>query len=157
MRSWEESPFLDPTAQCIYGLSCVCCSCLLTRTTFTNLMISWQSIRQRNFFLQFQEYIAWCIAVDTAKHAPALKSFQYEKLLEKMNSFYYDSWMLLDFIQLLKYFCIFSRMGFQFQASHHPPVSDIFLLILLCEFGGCVGFGSSVLCSAISLPFIRKL
>lgn len=29
--------------------------------------------------------------------------------------------MLLDFIQLLKYFCIFSRMGFQFQASHHPP------------------------------------
>lgn len=65
--------------------------------------------------------------------------------------------MLLDFIQLLKYFCMFSSMDFQFQASHHPPVSEIFLLILLCEFGGCVGLGSSVLCFGISLLFIRKL
>lgn len=39
--------------------------------------------------------------------------------------------MLLDFIQLLKYFCVFSRMAFQFQASHHSPVSNVFLLILL--------------------------
>lgn len=87
---------------------------------------------------------------------PALKSFLIWETTRKMNNFQYDSRMLLDFIQPLKYFCMFSRVAFQFQASHQPPVSDLFLLIL-CVNLEAIQLLEAVLCFGISLSFIRKL